>query len=91
MREIRCSDLPMVTGICDPNKSRARHHRSYWFHLKFFLNDSFIYKTFQYLQTALLKIGENGLHDSTSRMFDCFEVSFFLSVKVLSCPFCVMI
>ena len=27
MREIRSSNPPVVTGICDPNKSRARHHR----------------------------------------------------------------
>ena len=29
MQEIRSSSPPVVTGICDPNKSRARHHRSY--------------------------------------------------------------
>ena len=29
MQEIRSSNPPMVTGICDPNKSRARHHRSF--------------------------------------------------------------
>ena len=28
MQEIRSSNPPVVTGICDPNKSRARHHRS---------------------------------------------------------------
>ena len=28
MQEIRSSKPPVVTGICDPNKSRARHHRS---------------------------------------------------------------
>ena len=27
MQEIRSSNPPVVTGICDPNKSRARHHR----------------------------------------------------------------
>ena len=26
MQEIRSSNLPVVTGICDSNKSRARHH-----------------------------------------------------------------
>ena len=30
MQEIRSSN-PLVTGICDPNKSRARHHRSSFF------------------------------------------------------------
>ena len=29
MQEIRISNTPVVTGICDPNKSRARHHRSF--------------------------------------------------------------
>ena len=28
MQEIRSSNPPVVTGICDPNKSGARHHRS---------------------------------------------------------------
>ena len=28
MQEIHSSNSPVVTGICDPNKSRARHHRS---------------------------------------------------------------
>ena len=28
MQEICSSYPPVVTGICDPNKSRARHHRS---------------------------------------------------------------
>ena len=28
MQEIRSSNPPVVTGICDPNKSRARHHRN---------------------------------------------------------------
>ena len=28
MQEILSSNPPVVTGICDPNKSRARHHRS---------------------------------------------------------------
>ena len=29
MLEIRSSNPPVVTGICDPNKSRARHHCSF--------------------------------------------------------------
>ena len=28
MQEISSSNPPVVTGICDPNKSRARHHHS---------------------------------------------------------------
>ena len=28
MQDIRSSNLSAVTGICDPNKCRARHHRS---------------------------------------------------------------
>ena len=28
MQEIRSSNSPVVAGICDPNKSRARHHHS---------------------------------------------------------------
>ena len=27
MQEIRSSNLPVVTGICDPNKCRAQQHR----------------------------------------------------------------
>ena len=29
MQEIRSSNPPVVTGIFDPNKSRARHHRTF--------------------------------------------------------------
>ena len=29
MQEIRSSNSPVVTGICDPNKSRARYHPSF--------------------------------------------------------------
>ena len=29
MQEIRSLKPPVVTGICDPNKSRTRHHRSF--------------------------------------------------------------
>ena len=28
MQKIRSSNPPVVTGICDPNKSQAQHHRS---------------------------------------------------------------
>ena len=28
MQQIRRSNRSVVTGICDPNKSQARHHRS---------------------------------------------------------------
>ena len=41
MQEIRSSNPPVVTGICDPNKSRARHHRTYVF---FFFVLDIIYK-----------------------------------------------
>ena len=27
MQEIRSLNLPVITGICDPNKSRAQKHR----------------------------------------------------------------
>ena len=30
MQEIRSSNPPVVTRICDPNKSRARHHRNFY-------------------------------------------------------------
>ena len=30
MQEIPSSNPPLVTGICDLNKSQARHHRSYY-------------------------------------------------------------
>ena len=33
MQEIRSSNPPVVTGICDPNKSWARHHRNSCFEL----------------------------------------------------------
>ena len=29
MQEIRSSNPPVVIGICDPNKSRVRHHRNF--------------------------------------------------------------
>ena len=31
MQEIRSSNPPVITGICDPNKSRARHHCSLYY------------------------------------------------------------
>ena len=31
MEEIRSSNPPVITGICDPNKSRARHHCSLYY------------------------------------------------------------
>ena len=44
MQEIRSSNPPVVTGICDPNKYRARHHRSLELDLKlkYFNKDSLI-------------------------------------------------
>ena len=33
MQEIRSSNPPVVTGICDPNKFRARHHLSFKVHI----------------------------------------------------------
>ena len=30
MQEICSSNPPVVTGICDPSKSRAQHHRNYF-------------------------------------------------------------
>ena len=40
MQEIRSPNPPVVTGICDPNKFRARHHRRnhLWFYYSY--NDS---------------------------------------------------
>ena len=34
MQDIRSSNAAVVTGICDPNKSRARHHCSFKLGLK---------------------------------------------------------
>ena len=38
MQEIRSSNPPVVTGIFDPNKSRARHHRNLKFTIDTFEN-----------------------------------------------------
>ena len=27
---VHSSNLPVITGICDPSKSRAQHHGSYY-------------------------------------------------------------
>ena len=40
MQEIRSSNPPLVTGICDPNKSRARHNRIYLFIFNLFNVDN---------------------------------------------------
>ena len=37
MQEIRSSNPSVVNGICDPSKSRARHHRSYFDLFDFYL------------------------------------------------------
>ena len=50
MQELRSSNPPMVTGICDPNKSRARHHLSLKIGLKLkYLN--FTYHNYGYLSS----------------------------------------
>ena len=51
MQEIRSSNLPIITGICDPNKARARHHRSLKFGPK--LKYLFIFLFFYYLSFNL--------------------------------------
>ena len=38
MQEIRSSNSPVVTGICDPNKCRARHHRKRLIDIKYRLS-----------------------------------------------------
>ena len=43
MQEIRSSKPPMVTGICDPNKSRARHHRRYIKYFNYLFDNLTIY------------------------------------------------
>ena len=44
MQEIRSSNSPVVTGICDLNKSRARRHRSlkHGLKLKYFKKKLFV-------------------------------------------------
>ena len=46
MQEIRCSNPLVVTGICDPNKSRARHHRSLKLGSKFEVSQIFRFSDF---------------------------------------------
>ena len=46
MQEIRSSNPPVVTRICDPNKSRTRHHRN-----KKFIKNKKIFKSQQRLKS----------------------------------------
>ena len=45
MQEIHSSNPPVVTGICDPNKSQAQQHRSLKLgsKLKYFNNETKTY------------------------------------------------
>ena len=45
MQDIRSSNPPKVAGVCDPNKSRVRHHRSLKLGLKLKYLNIFIKKT----------------------------------------------
>ena len=78
--QIHSSDPPVVTGICDPNKSRGRHHRSFeiifstgWPALKHFNQLSiltYIYLVFCY-----------NLHH-LSKTFHCLSVWKFLLGRI---------
>ena len=43
MQEFRSSNPPVITGICDPNKSRAQHHRKGLKVLLFSKKDSILF------------------------------------------------
>ena len=61
MQEIRSSNTPAVTGIYDPSKSRARHHRR---STSNFLNDLQIHQvTFDWYNSP--SRGEERLLDGT--------------------------
>ena len=52
MQVIRSSNPPVVTGICDPNKSRARHHRNT---LQLSVND-YIYNIKYHISTKMYHV-----------------------------------
>ena len=58
MHEIHSSKPPVVTGICDPNKSRARNHHSLKLGLKLkYLNEFSIYFLDTRSNGSVLQIG----------------------------------
>ena len=67
MQEISSSNPPMVTGICDTKKSRARHHRSLKFGLKL----------------KYLKKGFSMQNNSKKICIEiCFDVNYYFIIKI---------
>ena len=58
MQEIRSSNSPVVTGICDANKSRARHYHS--FHPGPILESNGMRAIFQKKGKKYVKKGKKG-------------------------------
>ena len=87
MQEIRSSNPPVVTGICDPSKSRAQHHGSLKLgsklnYLKNYnpLKDSVsvtdnieigIVKKFWCQWTVYWKIASNNYAKTSSNLYQC--------------------
>ena len=60
MQEIRSSNPHMVTGICDPNKSWARHNRSFRYAVTIALNHEKIKKDPQRVTKIKLFINKHN-------------------------------
>ena len=76
MQEIRSSNPPVATGICDPNKSRTRHHRSLIFALKLhsrnYMPPILVPSSAKRIATQILVIAKlNGRKDFILRGFIC--------------------
>ena len=55
MQDIRSSDPPVVTGICDLNKSRARHHHNLKLGLKLRYLNSLVFAFKGYIFTIFIR------------------------------------
>ena len=60
MQEIRSSNRPVVTGICDPNKSRARHHRNELIVLKVYNKETSTTSLTQHKETSTMALKQHN-------------------------------
>ena len=64
MQDIRSSDPPVVTGICDLNKSRARHHHNLKLGSKLRYLNSLVFAFKRYIFTIFIRMSGWLLLDS---------------------------
>ena len=82
MREIRISNLPVVTGFCDPNKSQAWHHRS---NKLYFYKKEYNLEILSYLKDISKAVVQSAfkMDPVTGLFLDMFLSFLFLNLRML--------